>query len=64
MKYPWPEFWIHHPAADGAPVSLWRWLRWQYAEWLGKVVWRVVDHHRRVEHRALYGTEYDDDIPF
>lgn len=59
-----PELWIAHPAADGAPVSLWRWLCWQYAELLGRTVARLQGHHRRIEHHVLYGTSYDDDIPF
>lgn len=58
------QFWIAHPAADGAPVSLWRWLRWQYAEWLYSIICRLQRHQRRAEHRALYPSQPFDDLPF
>ncbi len=41
------EFWIPHPATQGAPVGLVRWLKWRLSEWLG-------DHARRLERDALY----------
>lgn len=58
------DLYINHPAADGAPVGIRRWLLWQYSEWLYGVLGRLQHHQRRVEHRALYPGEPLDDIPF
>jgi len=50
------KFWIHHPAADGAPVSFRRWLAFQISE-------RLYSWHLRLEWYALY-PDRNDDIPF
>ena len=48
--------WINHPAADGQPVSVLRWLAFQLSQWL-------YYRSRLLEHWALYG-KTDDEIPF
>ena len=51
--------WIHHPATQGGPVSLWRWLQFQCAQIMQRIGYRG----RQLEYRALYPGETDN-IPF
>ena len=39
--------WIHHPATQDGPVSVWRWLKYQVGSWLMEKGDNMVD-------RALY----------
>jgi hypothetical protein len=49
--------WIDHPATQGAPVSLWRWIKFHVGVWMS-------DKGRYLEMSALHPDWPDDDIPF
>lgn len=48
--------WIHHPATQDGPVSLWRWLRYHVGDWL-------YTRGNRMMNRALY-PDGGDELPF
>jgi hypothetical protein len=48
--------WIHHPACQDGPVSVWRWLKFQLSDIFGS--WS-----RTLERQALYPHDKDD-LPF
>jgi hypothetical protein len=49
--------WIHHPATQDGPVSVWRWLKYQIGS-------RLSDLGGRWEMDALHPGWRDDEIPF
>jgi hypothetical protein len=55
--------WIDHPGCS-EPVPLRRWIAFQAGEWLYGVATRLKRTAERWSHWGVYGTRYDDDIPF
>jgi hypothetical protein len=55
--------WIDHPGCK-EPVWLHRWLAFQIGEWLYGLSGRLKHRANCMQHWAVYGTYYDDDIPF
>lgn len=50
--------WIHHPATQDGPVSVWRWIKFHVGVWLSRF-------GATLEYDALHpGKRDEDDIPF